>query len=312
MKAKNVKNLGKFKPTIRASKNQTIDARSYENLSEHLLNLAKTLYTGLSYGVRIPAIYSSNIYYDSTKGWDYVNTQPDSTFLVGVSVGTDTTKTFLDVTINSALTSKTNVLPLFQVYNTSNTNIPYFINIYDYAASDSTRLKISIDYVDITGDFSNYDLSTGTDEISLRLLGLFKSDAENNDTTFYTYGLPYFVCDASDLQSTYIKLSGYTYNKDLVTDATYLWSTRIRLYAEPWSGDCTTGSGTGTYYYSDWETVYTSGLHIVKISGLSPLTLYKVYVQIDAEKGFDSLDGVAVGCFRTAEGSSYSDPWSEI
>jgi len=312
IRQKNLKNLGQYKSRIISNRNTSIDKNSLNKFESQLNKITDTLFISLSRGMRFPAIFSSKIYFDYTSNiWEYYNSPYSSLdFVKGVTPDiTGNNLEYLDITINNNLISKTDITPLFFVNNVSETKNGFFNNqqvIFprlDSYVQDSTSFIVKVAMEVTNGGsigFYEIDSSNGDFGTTLFLEGLFQSTPENADKISYTVGIPYFEKISGYVSNDYIKILGNTY-ADIVPDGSHTpWLSKIRLRTQAWTGDCISGSGYGDYTYGSWESTYKKTNHIAYIYNLSPLTQYKIWVQIKSSVGPDNMDWTSVGCYTTS------------
>jgi len=307
---KDLKNPGGFKTRILRNLGTGLDKNSFTKLERLLNNLTDALFIPLSRGVRLPAHAIGGLVYDQTADiWVVKNTPYNSvSFLTGVDhymAGSELR--YLDTTVNTDLVSKSDISAIFFVKNTTDITageITADMVVYpriDRILNDNTiRIAIEGPRGDDGWGWYKPGGAYGNPGQSFTIEGIFQSNSENTDRVFYTPGVPYLDLNHMSMGYTQMKAIGYTYS-DLEPDGSRtLWATKIRIYVQEWEGDCSSGYGVGDYFYSEWESFYTAGLHESPyVIGLDPDTQYKVYVQIDAKVGPDMFDGTALGCYQT-------------
>ena len=313
--SKNTKNLGNYKKQFIKEIPTVIDGISYSKLVKHIGYVSDTLFLPLAKGVRMPALFVSNIYYDHTSDlWKHKNNPYSSLqFVSGVDSSVQDTSTliYLDVTVNQNVVAKTDVTPLLFVNNTSSgepdTANGFFFPRISKTYIDGTNFiaRVVLEKADQTGWApTTFDGSSGFYGAKVSFEGLFQSASEHADMTFIAPGFPYYVPRLIVNNKSYIQSYGTVY-VDYNVDLTGVpWSSKTRTKAVPWAGDCSTGSSVpgARQPLSPWESVYHTGEHFNQISGLLSSTQYKLYIQIDAKVGHESLDWTSLGCYTTPVG----------
>lgn len=307
-------NIGRFKKDFLSGKMTTVDRETMLNLYSELNNLGDALFIPLSRGVKLPAFYSSVVNYDTTRSkWMPDRRISDSAFLLDVTHSmSDTTFNYIDFMINGNIAYNSDQTPLFFVSNTSKketytNNQLIFPRIIGFFGNPDLTCRIVLETPKTT--LSRYATTTGMLGLSIGFDMLCQSNLDNTDSIVYTYGVPYI--DGVTLQSgkQYIEVLANTYT-DIVPDMSRSdTKMKIRARCRQWVGDLTTGSGSGGYYYSAFEAVYSNNPHYVKITGpLAANTQYRTWLVIDTEIGPDQMNWQSIGLVTTLPKGSIDPP----
>lgn len=295
---KNFNNLGKYKNKVIRKETTFIDASSYLKAQEHINTLTDALFIPLSRAVKTPAIMTANCVFDSTVGDFYIKHGAATNDLLFHDLSTNIVSDeliYIDMTLNQDTASLSDVTPLFFVTNTSRiVNFPggqVPVPRVKELLSDTSDLtcRIGIETVS-SGSMADLEIATNGDweGLSFCVEGLFQSIVDNTDTTFQTASIPYW--DHTYTMATYNSLDFYgIVYADLYPDGTSAqWSSKVRLRIQEYDAD--TSQLSGDYTYTDWPSIYTTGIKDVYFKGLPYDTTYAAWYQIDSQVGPDMLD----------------------
>lgn len=308
---KDFKNRGGYKRKVTNNNLSAIDSYSVRNMENHINRITDTLFLGLSRGMRFPAMFTGEVYYNETSdAWDFKNILNQGYgFIQSVSSyksGSDIE--YLTVVTNSKILGKTDTTPLVFVYNKSTTNdydndyvlFPRVSNI------DGGTVTIALE-ANNAGTWGYYQsANNGEVGLSIGIDFLVQSSSESEDNNFYTPGIPDWTYDSYTRTDTILFIHGYVYNTIMETSEVIDWECKVKGRAIKWLGDCTTGYAdpAGSYIYAT-DPIWTTGLHTLRFESLYQDSRYKIWIQIDSKVGQNRLEWQEVGCFTT---ESSGDP----
>lgn len=313
----NKNNLGNFKTKLINKQKTTIDHKSMVKVINELETNADSLFLPLNKGIRYPSIMTAKIYYDSTAdAWgttDVYGQVPN--FISDVTASLDgTVVDYLDVILNAEETvALTDTTPLFFInnlyYNSTAPGLPdnqlLFPRVEEIITDMETECtcRLSIEGPSDTSGWADPSFGglAGAEGLAFQLEALFQTTEEAGDVAFFVYDTPYF--SGYSLTIFPNKITG-TVNilSDLVgADATGLdVYSKVRLKAQPWVGDCTTGAASPIHaVFGDWDANYQLNPHSKMPGTLTPSTKYKLYGIIDLDTGRDQMDWQPILCFTT-------------
>ena len=185
----NIRNIGSFKSPVVDQLSTVIDKATSDKVEAELNSICDTLYIPMAYGVKIPAMLETSIYYDaSSDSWSVdllrsdqpniitdVSVLLDGSDLIGVGLVVDTT-------IQGLTTEK----PLFFVGNStpassiSSTGVVSFIHkpMVGTWGTDATCIIYILDSSGSPADFSG---AYGIDGLRLSLTTLLHSSIDGYD-----------------------------------------------------------------------------------------------------------------------------------
>lgn len=305
VKTRDFNNRGGYKTKVTDGKVTIIDSNSVNRMESHINTITDNLFLGLSRGMRFPALFTGEAYYDADDDdWKMRNSlNQGKQFYTSVAVDKFLTNIqHITVSLNLVALAQTDATPLFFVYNTSTVG-DYDNDYVIFPRVESligNELKIALD-ANHAGTWGYYQsANNGEAGLSIGIDCLMQSTGEAADTNFYTPGIPDWTYSETVSSTSSLFVQGYVYNTIIETSDVIDWPCKVKGRAIRWSGDCTTGDVfPGASYIYSTEPVYTYPLHPARFENLPPAAVYKVWIQIDSEVGPDNLDWQLVGCYAT-------------